>query len=94
MNYSLKKVINLIFEGQKANCFLDVWTVDELLPQLGSIDHAPTVKALNVWIDKGVLIEEPETQYRLLEISREKTREPVQRMGTVLDACFFLKNFN
>ncbi|GJJ13406.1 hypothetical protein Clacol_007660 [Clathrus columnatus] len=57
----------------------DIWTVNELVPQLGSVEQAPVVKALNVWVDKGVLTEESEAQYRLLEVSQGSSREPVSR---------------
>lgn len=57
----------------------DTWTVDELMPRLGSVDLAPTVKALNMWADKGVLIEEAEACYKLLEITDTNTRAPIQR---------------
>ena len=49
------------------------------MPCLGSVDLAPTVKALNMWVDKGVLIEEAEACYRLLEITDTNTRAPIQR---------------
>lgn len=62
--------------------FSDTWTVDEIISQLGSIDHAPTVKALNVWVAKGVLSEEVETQYRLLETSQNSSNESIRPMGT------------
>jgi anaphase-promoting complex subunit 2 len=59
--------------------YLDTWTVDELIPRLGSVDHAPTVKALNMWADKGVLTEEKEACYKLLEIADTSIRAPIQR---------------
>jgi hypothetical protein len=57
----------------------DAWNVDELIPRLGSVDLAPTVKALNMWADKGVLVEETEACYKLLEVTDTNARAPVQR---------------
>ncbi|KIJ53213.1 hypothetical protein M422DRAFT_222616 [Sphaerobolus stellatus SS14] len=63
----------------------DTWTVDDILPRLGSVDLAPSVKALNAWADKGVLVEESEACYKLLEVASEDAgereytrRQPVQ----------------
>jgi anaphase-promoting complex subunit 2 len=50
-----------------------------LLPLLGTVDLAPAVKALNMWADKGVLVEEAEASYRLLEVAEANARAPIHR---------------
>ncbi|KAF8527598.1 hypothetical protein BU17DRAFT_61723 [Hysterangium stoloniferum] len=66
----------------------DTWTVDELIGQLGSVDHAPTVKALNTWADKGVLMEKADACYVLLETADMTVKETVQRAAPDGDEGF------
>ncbi|OBZ71191.1 Anaphase-promoting complex subunit 2 [Grifola frondosa] len=45
----------------------DTWTVDELVNKIGSIDRSSALKALATWVDLGVLKEDDNSQYKLLE---------------------------
>ncbi|EIW59111.1 ubiquitin-protein ligase [Trametes versicolor FP-101664 SS1] len=47
----------------------DIWTVDELVAELKSVEKTAIVKALTTWLDLGVLKEEDEDRYKLLEIA-------------------------
>ncbi|KAH9891559.1 ubiquitin-protein ligase [Cubamyces lactineus] len=47
----------------------DTWTVDELVAELQSVEKAAILKSLTTWIDLGVLKEEAESRYKLLEIA-------------------------
>ncbi|KAI8971172.1 ubiquitin-protein ligase [Trametes punicea] len=51
----------------------DTWTIDELVAEFKSVEKTAIVKALTTWIDLGVLKDEDENRYRLLEIA-EATR--------------------
>jgi anaphase-promoting complex subunit 2 len=55
-----------------------VWTLDELMPAVGSVARSAAVKALATWVDMGVLKEDPENTFILLEkkeeiVARQKT---------------------
>ncbi|KAK7019730.1 hypothetical protein VNI00_017969 [Paramarasmius palmivorus] len=50
-----------------------VWTVDELIAGVGSVDRAAAIKALLTWVNKGVLKEDGEDTFKLLEIAEEPT---------------------
>ncbi|KAF7986975.1 hypothetical protein HWV62_33 [Athelia sp. TMB] len=58
-----------------------VWTVDDLIPRVGSVDRSSALKALETWVDLGVLKEDVENSFRLLEIAEEAT--PGARAGAV-----------
>ncbi|KAA1469713.1 hypothetical protein DENSPDRAFT_864325 [Dentipellis sp. KUC8613] len=45
----------------------DVWTVKDLVSRVGNVDRTAALKALLTWVDQGVLKEDGEEQYRLLE---------------------------
>ncbi|KAJ3735886.1 hypothetical protein DFJ43DRAFT_1054769 [Lentinula guzmanii] len=48
----------------------DVWTMDELIAKVGSsVDGTAALKALLTWVDLGVLKEQAENTFRLLEVA-------------------------
>ncbi|CAK5268478.1 unnamed protein product, partial [Mycena citricolor] len=49
----------------------NVWTMDELIHGVGNVDRTAALKALITWIDEGVLKEDEENTFRLLEIQEE-----------------------
>ncbi|KAG5644323.1 hypothetical protein DXG03_008681 [Asterophora parasitica] len=48
-----------------------IWTVDELIAGVGSVDRSAALNALLTWVDLGVLKEDSEGTFRLLEIAEE-----------------------
>ncbi|KAF8816437.1 hypothetical protein BYT27DRAFT_7221469 [Phlegmacium glaucopus] len=44
-----------------------LWTSEELISSIGSIDRGAAIKALATWVDHGVLKEDPENTFILLE---------------------------
>lgn len=57
----------------------EVWTMDELVAGVGNVDRIAALKALTTWVDLGVLKEDTENTFRLLEVAEEKVtleREP------------------
>ena len=52
---------------------LGVWTLDELTSRVGSIDRSAALKALVTWVDMGVLKEDGENTFRLLELTENRT---------------------
>ena len=59
---------------------LAVWTLEDLISSVGSIDRVAAIKALSTWVDHGVLKEDPENTFILLEKAEERdpdvNREP------------------
>ena len=55
---------------------IGTWTLDELALRVGSIDRSAAVKALMTWIDLGVLKEESENTFKLLEMVDDGTADP------------------
>lgn len=55
--------------------------MDDLIPRVGSVDRSSALKALETWVDLGVLKEDVENSFRLLEIAEEAT--PGARAGAV-----------
>lgn len=51
--------------------YIDVWTLDELVAGVGSVTRSAAIRALSTWVDRGVLKEDPENTFILLE--REET---------------------
>jgi len=51
----------------------NVWSMDELISGVGSVDRATALKSLITWVDLGVLKEENEDTFRLLEIAEDPT---------------------
>ncbi len=62
--------------------FVDVWSMDELMTRVGPISKSAALKALLTWVDKGVLKEEGDGSFKLLEVA--ETFQPVDpsRLGT------------
>jgi len=48
-----------------------VWTLEDLTSSVGSIDRGAAIKALSTWVDHGVLKEDPENTFILLEKAEE-----------------------
>ncbi|KAJ8593951.1 hypothetical protein M405DRAFT_809991 [Rhizopogon salebrosus TDB-379] len=53
----------------------DIWTVDELVLRVGSINKSAAVKALATWVDMHVLKEDSEGVFRLLSVAEGPTPE-------------------
>jgi len=53
--------------------------MDELIEAVGSVDRSAALKALITWVDLGVLKEDTEDTFRLLEIAEEPSAEPRER---------------
>ncbi|KAF9255181.1 ubiquitin-protein ligase [Marasmius fiardii PR-910] len=49
----------------------NTWTIPELISSVGSVDRTAAVKALLTWVDLGVLKEDGEDTFRLLEVAEE-----------------------
>ena len=50
---------------------LAIWTLEDLITSVGSIDRGAAIKALSTWVDHGVLKEDPENTFILLEKAEE-----------------------
>jgi len=48
-----------------------VWTLDSLITRVGLVDRSSALKALVTWVDLGVLKEDGEHSFRLLEVAEE-----------------------
>ncbi|ESK86927.1 anaphase-promoting complex subunit 2 [Moniliophthora roreri MCA 2997] len=64
-----------------------VWKIDELIAGVGSVDRMAAVKALLTWVDMGVLKEDGEDTFRLLEVAEEPSpgRETSRAVPTAID---------
>ncbi|KAG1742334.1 uncharacterized protein EDB91DRAFT_1128723 [Suillus paluster] len=51
----------------------DIWTVDELILGVGSVNRNAAVKALATWVDMHVLKEDSEGMFRLLSVAEGPT---------------------
>ncbi|KAF9066458.1 hypothetical protein BDP27DRAFT_1449691 [Rhodocollybia butyracea] len=52
----------------------DVWSMDDLIAKVGSsVDKAAALKALLTWVDMGILKEEGENTFKLLEVAETST---------------------
>lgn len=54
-----------------ADVFPGVWTLEGLIPRVGTVDRSAALKALATWVDLGVLKEDGEHSFRLLEVAEE-----------------------
>jgi anaphase-promoting complex subunit 2 len=60
----------------------DVWSVNGLLSSVGSsVDRTSVIRALNTWIDLGVLKEGDNDEYTLLEVIEEGAQPSTSRLG-------------
>jgi len=48
-----------------------IWFVDDLIAGVGSVDRSAALNALLTWVDLGVLKEDTEGMFRLLEVAEE-----------------------
>jgi anaphase-promoting complex subunit 2 len=58
--------------------------MDDLIAGVGSVDRTAALKALVTWVDLGVLKEDAENKFRLLEIAEEPTpgaKDAIPRSG-------------
>ncbi|KAH9480869.1 Anaphase-promoting complex subunit 2 [Psilocybe cubensis] len=55
-----------------------IWTLDELVKAVGAVDRSAAIKALSTWVDHGVLKEDPENTFRLLERAEEPSEAVVR----------------
>ncbi|TFK66693.1 hypothetical protein BDN72DRAFT_771609 [Pluteus cervinus] len=51
----------------------NIWTIDDLTKAVGAVDRAAALNALSTWVDLGVLKEDEEGVFRLLEVAEEKS---------------------
>ncbi|KAJ7814071.1 hypothetical protein B0H13DRAFT_2242786 [Mycena leptocephala] len=63
--------IELFSEKSESTFCSDIWTMDELIGGVGAVDRTAALKALITWIDLGVLKEDEENTFRLLEVTEE-----------------------
>ena len=63
---------------------LAVWTLEDLISSVGSIDRGAAIKALSTWVDHGVLKEDPENTFILLEKAEGDPDVGMTREGRVL----------
>jgi len=71
----------------------DVWSLDSLIPRVGSVDRSSALKALVTWVDLGVLKEDTENSFRLLEVAEEPTpgtKPAVSRPSALVSAMILL----
>jgi hypothetical protein len=61
------------FSASTNRILLDVWSLDSLIPRVGSVDRSSALKALVTWVDLGVLKEDTENSFRLLEVAEDVT---------------------
>jgi anaphase-promoting complex subunit 2 len=65
----------------------DVWTMDELTSRVGPVDKGAALKALVTWVDLGVLKEDKENTFTLLEIaegSKPSAKDTLPRAGKII----------
>ncbi|KAJ3503214.1 hypothetical protein NLJ89_g8534 [Agrocybe chaxingu] len=63
-----------------------VWQLDELMKAVGSVARSAAVKALSTWVDHGVLKEDPENTFILLEREEEGGSSGIIRDPSRLDS--------
>ena len=59
----------------------------ELIEAVGNIDRSAALKALITWVDLGVLKEDTEDTFRLLEVAEEPSAEPRERRTSMFTLC-------
>ncbi|KAF8723226.1 hypothetical protein AX14_009377 [Amanita brunnescens Koide BX004] len=64
-----------------------VWSMVELIETVGHIDRGAALKALITWVDLGVLKEDTEDTFRLLEVAEETSTEPRERRASMFTLC-------
>jgi hypothetical protein len=74
----------------------DVWTMDELTSRVGSVDRNAALKALVTWVDLGVLKEDKENTFTLLEMAEEVMpgKETLPRGDDLFRSCHILISAN
>ena len=63
---------------------LAIWTLEDLISSVGSIDRGAAIKALSTWVDHGVLKEDPENTFILLEKAEGDSDVGMTRQARVL----------
>ena len=56
--------------------------MDELLARVGPVGRSAALKALLTWVDMGVLKEDTEGTFRLLETAEERSAAPSEHTRT------------
>jgi len=49
----------------------DVWAIDDLIARVGAVDRTAALRALLTWVDMGVLKQDGEDVYRLMEVAED-----------------------
>jgi anaphase-promoting complex subunit 2 len=44
-----------------------IWILDDLIKAVGPVGQSSSLKVLSTWVDHGILIEDPEFTFNLLE---------------------------
>ncbi|KAF9054879.1 hypothetical protein BJ165DRAFT_741999 [Panaeolus papilionaceus] len=64
----------------------DTWLLDDLISAVGKVDRSAALKALATWIDHGVIKEDPENTFILLEHADDSgTTAPVRGTARLAD---------
>ncbi|KAF7305903.1 Anaphase-promoting complex subunit 2 [Mycena chlorophos] len=63
----------------------NIWTMDELIAGVGPVDRTAALKALITWIDLGVLKEDQENVFRLLELKEEPGPAPARSIAMAVE---------
>ena len=74
------------------NIFLAVWTLEDLVSSVGSIDRGAAIKAPSTWVDYGVLREDSENTFILLEKAEGDgghEHGPTREARVLGSFCFF-----
>ncbi|KAF7364718.1 Anaphase-promoting complex subunit 2 [Mycena venus] len=77
--------IELFSEKSESTLVPHIWTMDELIEGVGAVDRIAALKALITWIDLGVLKEDEENTFRLLEV-KEEAAPPSRIAPAAIDA--------
>ncbi|KAF8059585.1 hypothetical protein FPV67DRAFT_362380 [Lyophyllum atratum] len=64
-----------------------IWSVDDLIAGVGSVDRSAALNALLTWVDLGVLKEDTEGTFRLLEVAEEPSAGSSHHVRTAPSAA-------
>ena len=73
-----------------------IWVLDDLIKAVGLVDRSASFEALSTWVDHGILIEDPEFTFNLLERADlgcfdARERDP-SRLGMFFFCLFALEH--
>jgi hypothetical protein len=63
--------------------------LEDLISSVGSIDRGAAVKALSTWVDHGVLKEDPEYTFILLEKAEERGSDTGMTREATMSGSFY-----